>query len=228
MKNGKEAISRSESKASENAKGVSEETREAEVAKSETGTENDKVYFFDTTLRDGEQAAGVNLNAEEKLQIAKQLAKMGMDVIEAGFPASSPGDFNCVQTIAREVKKSVICGLARTREGDIRAAAQALEPSLNARIHVFIASSPIHMEYKLKMSEGEVLDQARSGVLLARSFVRDVEFSAEDASRSDIGFLIKLFKTAVDAGASVLNIPDTVGYALPRSEEHTSELQSPS
>ncbi|MDR2350951.1 MAG: 2-isopropylmalate synthase [Deltaproteobacteria bacterium] len=179
----------------------------------------DTVCFFDTTLRDGEQAAGVNLNADEKLQIARQLARMGMDVIEAGFPASSPGDFNCVQTIAREVKESTICGLARTREGDIRAAAQALAPAENARIHVFIASSPIHMEYKLKMTPAEVLEQARAGVLLARSFTPEVEFSAEDASRSDPEFLVKLFKTALEAGATVLNIPDTVGYALPQEFE---------
>ncbi|MDR2460590.1 MAG: 2-isopropylmalate synthase [Deltaproteobacteria bacterium] len=175
----------------------------------------DKVYFFDTTLRDGEQAAGVNLNADEKLQIARQLARMGIDVIEAGFPASSPGDFNCVHTIAREVKQSTICGLARTREGDIRAAAQALEPGENTRIHVFIATSPIHMEYKLKMTESEVVDQARSGVRLARSLCPEVEFSAEDASRSDTEFLIRIFKVALEAGATILNIPDTVGYAIP-------------
>ncbi|MDR1039243.1 MAG: 2-isopropylmalate synthase [Deltaproteobacteria bacterium] len=174
-----------------------------------------RVQFFDTTLRDGEQAAGVNLNVDEKLQIARQLAKMKMDVIEAGFPAASPGDFNCVLAIAREVKTSTVCGLARTREGDIRAAAQALAPAENPRIHVFIATSPIHMEFKLKMTPDEVLAQARQGVLLARSLCPEVEFSAEDASRSDLGFLVKVFRTAVEAGATILNIPDTVGYALP-------------
>ncbi|MDR1164568.1 MAG: 2-isopropylmalate synthase [Deltaproteobacteria bacterium] len=177
--------------------------------------ENPRVYFFDTTLRDGEQAAGVNLNAGEKLQIARQLAKMRVDVIEAGFPAASPGDFSCVQTIAREVRNATICGLARTLEGDIRAAAQALASAENGRIHVFLATSPLHMEYKLKMTPQEVMDQTRRGVLLARSFLPEVEFSAEDASRSDPDFLIKVFKIAVEAGATILNIPDTVGYALP-------------
>ncbi|MDR3153535.1 MAG: 2-isopropylmalate synthase [Deltaproteobacteria bacterium] len=174
-----------------------------------------QVQFFDTTLRDGEQAAGVNLNVDEKLQIARQLAKMNMDVIEAGFPAASPGDFSCVQAIAREIKTSTVCGLARTREGDIRAAAQALAQAESPRIHVFIATSPIHMEHKLKMTPGEVMDQARAGVLLARSLVPEVEFSAEDASRSDLDFLIRVFRIAMEAGATVLNIPDTVGYAVP-------------
>ncbi|MDR1111375.1 MAG: 2-isopropylmalate synthase [Deltaproteobacteria bacterium] len=174
-----------------------------------------RVYFFDTTLRDGEQAAGVNLNVAEKLQIAKQLEKMRVDVIEAGFPAASPGDFNCVQSISRELKKTTVCGLARTKEGDIRAAAQALAPAENARLHVFLATSPIHMEYKLKMSQEEVLAEIRSGVSLARSLMAEVEFSAEDASRSDVEFLIRAFKIAVDSGATILNIPDTVGYAMP-------------
>ncbi|MDR2612617.1 MAG: 2-isopropylmalate synthase [Deltaproteobacteria bacterium] len=185
--------------------------RDAEAA---TGPEG-RVQFFDTTLRDGEQAAGVNLNVDEKLQIARQLAKMNMDVIEAGFPAASPGDFNCVQAIAREIQTSTVCGLARTLEGDIRAAAQALAPAENPRIHVFIATSPIHMEFKLKMTPEEVLGQARAGVLLARSLAPEVEFSAEDASRSDPEFLIRVFRTAAEAGATILNIPDTVGYALP-------------
>jgi 2-isopropylmalate synthase len=174
-----------------------------------------RIYLFDTTLRDGEQAAGVNLNVAEKLQIAKQLEKMRVDVIEAGFPAASPGDFNCVQTIARELKKTTVCGLARTREGDIRAAAQALSQAENARLHVFLATSPIHMEYKLKMTPDEVLAEVRSGVSLARSLMSEVEFSAEDASRSDLEFVIKAFKIAVESGATILNIPDTVGYAVP-------------
>ncbi|MDR2946577.1 MAG: 2-isopropylmalate synthase [Candidatus Adiutrix sp.] len=174
-----------------------------------------RVTFFDTTLRDGEQAAGVNLNAMEKLQIAKQMAKMRMDVIEGGFPAASPGDFNCVKSIAREVKGLTVAGLARTTEGDIRAAAQALAGAERARIHTFIASSPIHMEYTLKMTPEQVLAETRAAVSLARSLADEVEFSAEDASRSDIDFLIKLFKQAIESGATVLNIPDTVGYALP-------------
>jgi 2-isopropylmalate synthase len=175
----------------------------------------DRVYIFDTTLRDGEQAAGVNLNVAEKLQIARQMEKMRVDVVEAGFPAASPGDFNCVQSVARELRRTTVCGLARTREGDIRAAAQALAPAENARLHVFLATSPIHMEYKLKMTPAEVLTEIRSGVGLARSFMSEVEFSAEDASRSDLEFLIKAFKVAVESGATILNIPDTVGYAAP-------------
>ncbi|MDR1873085.1 MAG: 2-isopropylmalate synthase [Deltaproteobacteria bacterium] len=174
-----------------------------------------RVCFFDTTLRDGEQAAGVNLNADEKLQIARQLEKMRVDVIEAGFPAASPGDYKCVQDVSRELKNTTVCGLARTREGDIRAAAQALAQAQRPRLHVFIATSPIHMEHKLKMTPEEVLAEIRSGVGLARSLVQEVEFSGEDASRSDADFLIKAFKVAVDSGATILNIPDTVGYAMP-------------
>lgn len=178
-----------------------------------------RVTFFDTTLRDGEQAAGVNLNAAEKLQIAKQLAKLRIEVIEGGFPAASPGDFNCVKTIAREVKGVTVAGLARTKEGDVRAAAQALAGAERSRIHTFIATSDLHMTHKLKMSPEQVVSEARTAVALARSLVDEVEFSAEDASRSDIDFLIRIFKEAVKAGATVLNIPDTVGYAMPSEFE---------
>ncbi|MDR3037842.1 MAG: 2-isopropylmalate synthase, partial [Candidatus Adiutrix sp.] len=174
-----------------------------------------RVTFFDTTLRDGEQAAGVNLNAAEKLQIAKQLAKMKIDVIEAGYPAASPGDFNCVKTIAREVRGVTVAGLARTLEGDIRAAAQALADAERPRIHTFIATSPLHMTHKLRLSPDQVLAETRAAVSLARSLVAEVEFSAEDASRSAPEFLINIFKLALDCGATVLNIPDTVGYAMP-------------
>ncbi|MDR2935107.1 MAG: 2-isopropylmalate synthase [Candidatus Adiutrix sp.] len=174
-----------------------------------------RVNFFDTTLRDGEQAAGVNLNAAEKLQIAKQLAKMKIDVIEAGFPAASPGDFNCVKTVAREVPGVTVAALARTTEGDIRAAGQALAEAERARIHTFIATSPIHMAHKLRLTPEQVLGEVRAGVSLARSLAGEVEFSAEDASRSDLDFLIKVFKLAAECGATVLNIPDTVGYAVP-------------
>jgi len=179
-----------------------------------------QVTFFDTTLRDGEQAAGVNLNAVEKLQIAKQLAKLRIDVIEGGFPASSPGDFNCVKTIAREVKGVTVAGLARTKEGDIRAAAQALTDAERGRIHVFLATSEIHMAHKLKMTPEQVMAEVRTSVALARSLTDEVEFSAEDASRSQIDFLIRVFKQAIDSGATILNIPDTVGYAMPE-EFHT-------
>lgn len=174
------------------------------------------VRIFDTTLRDGEQAARINLNKGEKLQIARQLARLGVDIIEAGFPASSPGDFESVQAIARELTDgTIVAGLARTKPDDINAAAAALKDAAHPRIHTFIATSPIHMEHKLKMSKQEVLDEVREGVTLARSLIEDIEFSAEDASRSEVPFLVEIFKTAVECGATTLNIPDTVGYAQP-------------
>ncbi len=173
------------------------------------------VKFFDTTLRDGEQAAGVNLNALEKLQIARQLAAMKIDVIEAGFAAASPGDFDCVRTIADEVRGATIASLSRTKAGDIKASAEALRGAERPRIHVFIATSPLHMEYKLKMTPERVLAEIEAAVPLARSLVPEVEFSAEDAFRSDPDFLIRAFKIAVAGGATILNIPDTVGYAMP-------------
>jgi 2-isopropylmalate synthase len=175
----------------------------------------DYVRIFDTTLRDGEQAAGVNLNTAEKIQIAHQLGRLGVDVIEAGFPASSPGDFEAVERIAREVEGPVIAGLARTRAEDIDAAYRAVKDAKKPRIHTFIATSDIHLEYKLKMSREEVLEETRRAVTQAGSLVEDVEFSAEDASRSDMDFLVEVFRTAVNCGATTLNIPDTVGYALP-------------
>ena len=175
----------------------------------------DRVRIFDTTLRDGEQAAGGNLNVAEKLQIARQLGRLGVDIIEAGFPAASPGDFQCVEAIAREVPESIIAGLARTKEADIRACYDAVKGAPRHRIHIFLATSPIHMEFKLKMKPEQVLEEIRSAVTLARGLVEDVEFSAEDASRSELPFLIQAFKTAVAAGATTLNIPDTVGYATP-------------
>lgn len=173
------------------------------------------VRIFDTTLRDGEQAARINLNKSEKLQIARQLARLRVDVIEAGFPASSPGDFESVQAIAREIKGPIIAGLARTRAEDIKSAAEAVKDADHPRIHTFIATSPIHMEFKLKMDKEGVLAEVRKGVSLAKTLIDDVEFSAEDASRSDVQFLIEVFKTAIECGATTLNIPDTVGYAQP-------------
>lgn len=173
------------------------------------------VRVFDTTLRDGEQAAGINLNKEEKLQIALQLAKMKTDIIEAGFPAASPGDFEAVKLIAQQVEGPIIAGLARTRREDILAAAEAVKWSKKPRIHTFIATSPIHMEFKLKMNPEQVLAEVRQAVTYARSLVDDVEFSAEDASRSDPAFLGEVFRTAVECGATTLNIPDTVGYSTP-------------
>lgn len=176
----------------------------------------DQVRIFDTTLRDGEQAARINLNKGEKLQIARQLARLGVNTIEAGFPASSPGDFESVQAIARELTDgTIVAGLARTKPEDIKSVAAALKDAAHARIHTFIATSQIHMEHKLKMTRREVLDEVREAVTLAREFVEDVEFSAEDASRSDLQFLAEVFQTAAECGATTLNIPDTVGYAQP-------------
>ncbi len=174
-----------------------------------------RVQIFDTPLRDGEQAAGINLNVAEKLQIAKQLAALGVDAIEAGFSASSPGDFACVQSIARDVTGTTITAPARTKDSDIKAAADSLKEAERSRIHVFIATSPIHMEYKLKMTPDQVLAEVNRAVPLAKSMAQEVEFSAEDASRSDLPFLIDIFKAAVAGGATILNIPDTVGYAVP-------------
>ncbi len=175
----------------------------------------DYVIIFDTTLRDGEQAAGINLNMAEKLQVAHQLARLKVDVIEAGFPAASLGDLEAVKKIAEEVRGPVIAGLARARKPDIKAAYDAVKSSERPRIHTFIATSDIHLKYKLKMTREEVLKAVEEAVKYARSLVDDVEFSAEDASRSDIDFLVEVFKIAIDCGATTINIPDTVGYAYP-------------
>ncbi len=174
-----------------------------------------KIYIFDTTLRDGEQSPGVSLNMEEKIAIAQQLAKLGVDVIEAGFPIASPGDFQGVQRIAREIKGPVIAGLARTNQKDILAAYEAVKEAEKPRIHTFIATSEIHMERKLQKTREEVKQMAVEAVRLAKSLVNDVEFSAEDAFRSEIPFLCEIFTQVIEAGANVINIPDTVGYATP-------------
>lgn len=175
----------------------------------------DRVVIFDTTLRDGEQSPGATMNNREKLEVAHQLARLGIDVIEAGFPISSDGDFESVQLIAREVEGPTICGLARAGKQDILRAGEALAPAKKKRIHTFIATSPIHMEKKLRMSPDAVLEAAVEAVTLARSFTDDVEFSCEDASRSDWDFMCKVLAAAIEAGATTLNIPDTVGYAVP-------------
>ncbi len=175
----------------------------------------DKVIIFDTTLRDGEQAPGATMNLEEKLLIAKTLEKMGVDVIEAGFPVASEGDFEAVNQIAKTVKNSTICGLARAKELDIRRAGEAVKPAPRPRIHTFIATSPIHMEFKLKMDESQVLSAIKDSVSLARSLAPEVDWSPEDATRSNRDFLFKSIETAIDAGANTINIPDTVGYTTP-------------
>jgi len=175
----------------------------------------DKLIIFDTTLRDGEQSPGASMNRDEKVRIAKALEKMRVDVIEAGFPIASPGDFEAVQAVARTVRESTICGLARALEKDIDRAGEALKEANSGRIHTFIATSPIHMEQKLRMTPDQVMEQAIWAVKRARNFTDDVEFSAEDAGRSDIDFLCRIFEQAIDAGATTINVPDTVGYNLP-------------
>ncbi len=175
----------------------------------------EKVIIFDTTLRDGEQSPGATLHTAEKLEIAKQLARLGVDVIEAGFPASSPGDLDAVQRVAREVKGPVICGLARCVERDIRTAWEAVCDAERSRIHTFIATSDIHLQYKLRQTREQVLVSIREMVGLASSLCADIEFSPEDAGRSDPEFLYAVLETAIAAGATTLNIPDTVGYVTP-------------
>ncbi len=177
--------------------------------------DKDKVFIFDTTLRDGEQSPGATLNIQEKLEIAKQLAKLGVDIIEAGFPFSSPGDFEAVKLISKEVQGPIICGLARARKEDIDKAAAALEPAKKRRVHTFIATSDIHMEYKLKMSREKVLTTAVECVSYAKQFTDNVEFSPEDAGRSDPKFLYEILQATIEAGATTVNIPDTVGYTVP-------------
>ncbi|MCX5748705.1 MAG: 2-isopropylmalate synthase [Candidatus Saganbacteria bacterium] len=174
-----------------------------------------KILIFDTTLRDGEQAPGCSLNTEEKLEIAKQLAKLNVDAIEAGFAISSPGDFEAVAAIAKNIKGPVIASLARAKKEDIKAAYDAIKAAKRHRIHIFLATSPIHMEKKLRMSPEEVLATSASMVKYARTLCDDVEFSCEDAGRSEPAFLYKVIEAVIDAGASTINLPDTVGYKIP-------------
>jgi len=175
----------------------------------------EKITIFDTTLRDGEQAPGCSLTANEKIDIAKRLERLGVDVMEAGFPISSPGDFNAVKQVAKEIKKSIVCGLARSMKKDIDAAYNAVKYAKRHRIHTFLATSNIHMKYKLKKAESEILRIAKWAVEYAKGKVDDVEFSPEDASRTDREFLYRVVEAVIDAGANVVNIPDTVGYATP-------------
>lgn len=185
---------------------------------------SDRLIIFDTTLRDGEQSPGASMNSDEKLAIAKLLEKMRVDVIEAGFPAASPGDFEAVRQVAREVTESTVCALARAVEGDLDKAAEAVKPARSKRIHTFIATSPIHMKEKLRMEEDQVLERAIWAVSRARNYTDDVEFSPEDAGRSEIDFLCRIIEAAIDAGARTINIPDTVGYNMPDQFARTIEL----
>jgi len=176
---------------------------------------NNIVKIFDTTLRDGEQSPGASMTMEEKIQIALQLEKLKVDIIEAGFAAASPGDFEAISNIAKEVSGSVVCSLARAKESDIKAAGEAIKQAKMQRIHTFIATSPIHMQYKLRMSPDEVIKKAVESVQYAKTFTDDVEFSCEDAGRSQMSFLKEILDAVIEAGATTLNIPDTVGYRLP-------------
>src|SRR3954471_2312646 len=179
------------------------------------GTDQPRVIVFDTTLRDGEQSPGATLTADEKLEVADALVELGIDVMEAGFPAASPGDFEGVRAIANRVKGVTVAGLARCNESDIERAAMAVKGAESARIHTFIATSDIHLKHKLRMSRPDVLERVDQMVRFAKSFTSDVEFSAEDATRSDWEFLAQVFTTAISAGATTINVPDTVGYTTP-------------
>ncbi|MEA2291491.1 MAG: 2-isopropylmalate synthase [Solirubrobacteraceae bacterium] len=184
---------------------------------------DDRVLIFDTTLRDGEQSPGISLNTAEKLEIAHQLARLGVDVIEAGFPIASPGDFEAVRAIAREVEGPVITGLARAHAADIERAAEAVRDSARPRVHTFISTSDIHIEHQLQSTREDVLGQARAAVAHARALVDDVEFSPMDATRADAEFTAEVLQAAIDEGATTINIPDTVGYTMP--DEYTAFLE---
>src|SRR6202022_2673801 len=177
--------------------------------------ERARIRVFDTTLRDGEQSPGCSMNVQEKLRLALQLERLGVDVIEAGFPIASEGDFAAVEAVAATIRQPIIAGLARACSQDIERAWQALKGAARPRIHVFLATSDIHLQHKLKLSRQQCLEQARDSVLLAKSFCQDVEFSPEDATRTDPEFLYQILEAVIEAGATTLNIPDTVGYSVP-------------
>ncbi|HGL9498644.1 TPA: 2-isopropylmalate synthase [Neisseria gonorrhoeae] len=188
-------------------------------------TQANRVIIFDTTLRDGEQSPGAAMTKEEKIRVARQLEKLGADIIEAGFAAASPGDFEAVNAIAKTITKSTVCSLSRAIERDIRQAGKAVAPAPKKRIHTFIATSPIHMEYKLKMKPKQVIEAAVKAVKIAREYTDDVEFSCEDALRSQIDFLAEICGAVIEAGATTINIPDTVGYSISyKTEEFFREL----
>jgi 2-isopropylmalate synthase len=175
----------------------------------------EQIIIFDTTLRDGEQSPGAAMTKEEKIRIARQLEKLGVDVIEAGFAAASPGDFDAISEIAKVIKGSTVCSLARASENDVRRAGEAIRHAAKGRIHTFIATSKIHMENKLRMTEDQVVERAVQAVKWALEYTQDVEFSAEDAVRSEIDFLVRVFDAVIEAGAKTINVPDTVGYSIP-------------
>ncbi|MDI6758501.1 MAG: 2-isopropylmalate synthase [Candidatus Omnitrophota bacterium] len=176
----------------------------------------DKIIIFDTTLRDGEQAPGASMTPQQKLEIALRLEKLGVDVIEAGFPVASPGDFKAIDLISRNIKKCIICSLARCIRQDIETAANSLRKAKLSRMHIFLATSKIHLKYKFKKAEDEILELAKQAVRLSRKLCADIEFSPEDATRSSRPFLFKVIETAIKEGAKTINIPDTVGYSYPQ------------
>ena len=174
-----------------------------------------KIAIFDTTLRDGEQSPGCSMDLEEKVRMARQLEKLGADIIEAGFPIASDGDFAAVKAVSKTCRTAKIAALCRTAEQDVARAAEALSSAAHPRIHTFVATSDIHLEHKLRKTRREVLEMTRASVRMARNFAEEVEFSAEDATRSDVDYLCEVFSVAIDEGASIINVPDTVGYTLP-------------
>ena len=176
----------------------------------------DQLIIFDTTLRDGEQSPGASMTKDEKIRIARALERLKVNIIEAGFPAASVGDFESVQAVANVIKDSTVCGLARALDKDIDRAGEALKGAKQSRIHTFIATSPIHMQMKLNMTPEQVIEHAVKAVKRARQYTDDVEFSPEDAGRSDEDFLCRILEAVIDAGARTLNIPDTVGYSIPQ------------
>src|SRR5690606_13699012 len=182
---------------------------------------SERVYIFDTTLRDGEQSPGCSMNTNEKLLVARRLVDLGVDILEAGFPIASDGDFDAVRKVGREFPEVRVAALGRTVPLDIERAAQSLDGVKNPRIHCFIATSEIHLKYKLKKSQDQVLEQAVRGVELAKKYVDDVEWSAEDGTRTEIDYLCRISKACVDAGATTINIPDTVGFCTP---DHYAEI----
>ena len=192
------------------------------------------IKIFDTTLRDGEQSPGCSMNLNEKIEVARQLEALRVDIIEAGFAIASPGDAAAIAAIADTVKNSTICSLARSSEKDIDAAWNAIRKAESARIHTFIATSPVHMQYKLKMTPEQVIESVAHHVAYAKKYCSDVEFSAEDSTRSELDFLCRVFETAIRAGATTLNIPDTVGYMVPDEyaarvryiREHTQGIEN--
>ena len=186
-------------------------------------TNNQKVFIFDTTLRDGEQVPGCKLNAKEKLELAVRLEELGVDILEAGFPVSSPGDFESVNQIAKTLKNTVVCGLSRAVQNDIEVAAAALKPAKRFRIHTGIGTSDLHIKYKFNTTREEIIERAIAAVKLARNFTDDVEFYAEDAGRTENEFLARVIEAVVKAGATTLNIPDTTGYCLPYQYQEKME-----